>query len=350
MQWASLAVVLLPLAVLAFPYDYFEDDQQQRFAELEDGRLNEPANALDDKIEILATDKPLGQVSGLAVNPKGDLVAFHRANRVWDEKTFNDDETLAKGLAAIKNNTIAVMSQEGKVLDEFGADLFYMPHGLTIDSKGNLWVTDVGSHQVHKIDGATKKIVMSLGEKMVPGNDAKHFCKPTDVAVASNGHFFVADGYCNSRVLKFDAAGNLIATIDAAIESEQPDEFVVPHSISLIEDLNMICIADRENQRVQCFSAGLAEGHRSVPTGIPITAANDIGRVYAIRERDHYLIGVTGESEDVEPQLFTIDMNSGTTNTFAKGIENAHALAISAEGNVFVSQLEPSRILKLSLV
>lgn len=41
------------------------------------------------------------------------------------------------------------------------------------------------------------KPILELGEKLVPGNDEKHFCKPTDVAVAKNGDFFVADGYCN---------------------------------------------------------------------------------------------------------------------------------------------------------
>ena len=34
-----------------------------------------------------------------------------------------------------------------------------------------------------------------LGTAFVPGNDEKHFCKPTSVAVASNGVIFVADGY-----------------------------------------------------------------------------------------------------------------------------------------------------------
>lgn len=36
--------------------------------------------------------------------------------------------------------------------------------------------------------------LMTLGVKLEPGNDNKHFCKPTDVAVASNGDFFVSDG------------------------------------------------------------------------------------------------------------------------------------------------------------
>ena len=40
--------------------------------------------------------------------------------------------------------------------------------------------------------GSEKPLV--LGKAMQPGSDNDHFCKPTDVAVASNGHFFVADG------------------------------------------------------------------------------------------------------------------------------------------------------------
>lgn len=34
-----------------------------------------------------------------------------------------------------------------------------------------------------------------LGAAMEPGSDDTHFCKPTDVAVAPNGEFFVSDGY-----------------------------------------------------------------------------------------------------------------------------------------------------------
>lgn len=35
---------------------------------------------------------------------------------------------------------------------------------------------------------------LTLGVKFEPGSDTKHFCKPTDVAVLSNGDFFVSDG------------------------------------------------------------------------------------------------------------------------------------------------------------
>ena len=29
-----------------------------------------------------------------------------------------------------------------------GANLFYMPHGISVDHENNIWVTDVGLHQV----------------------------------------------------------------------------------------------------------------------------------------------------------------------------------------------------------
>uniref|UniRef100_A0A0K0D8I6 NHL repeat protein n=1 Tax=Angiostrongylus cantonensis TaxID=6313 RepID=A0A0K0D8I6_ANGCA len=87
--------------------------------------------------------------------------------------------------------------------------------------------------------------VLSLGEKLVPGDDEHHFCMPTDIAVAKNGYFFIADGYCNSRVLKFDPTGKLVGTFGAAVDELGSSEFVIPHSLALIEDMNLICVADR---------------------------------------------------------------------------------------------------------
>lgn len=36
----------------------------------------------------------------------------------------------------------------GNVLESYGANRFYMPHGLTIDAQDNCWFTDVAMHQV----------------------------------------------------------------------------------------------------------------------------------------------------------------------------------------------------------
>ena len=53
-----------------------------------------------------------------------------------------------------------------------------------------------------------------LGEAFVPGSDEKHFCQPTSLAVSeATGTFFVADGYCNSRILKYNKDGKLLKII-----------------------------------------------------------------------------------------------------------------------------------------
>ena len=49
--------------------------------------------------------------------------------------------------------------------------------------------------------------LLTLGTKFEPGSDDAHFCKPTSVAVMHDGSFFVADGYCNTRILKFGPTG-----------------------------------------------------------------------------------------------------------------------------------------------
>ena len=53
---------------------------------------------------------------------------------------------------------------------------------------------------------------LTLGQRLEPGPGKHQLCMPTDVAVAATGEVFVSDGYCNSRVLKFDPAGSLLRT------------------------------------------------------------------------------------------------------------------------------------------
>ncbi|RCN27995.1 hypothetical protein ANCCAN_26267 [Ancylostoma caninum] len=44
-----------------------------------------------------------------------------------------------------------------------------------------------------------------------------------------------------------------------------------------------------------------------------------------------------------------MDMTNGKANTFIKGIENPHSLAISDEGTVYISQIHPNQIIQISL-
>jgi peptidylamidoglycolate lyase len=192
---------------------------------------------LPDGIEI-------GQVGGIGVDSHGDIFVFHRAERVWEGEEI--------ALELISSPTLLILDAEtGNLLESWGADMFVMPHGLTIDSEDNLWLTDVGLHQVFKFDRAGN-LLMVLGERGVAGEDSAHFNMPTDVAVAPDGSLYVSDGYRNSRVIKFSADGNYITSWGSY--GKGPGDFDVPHSIA-IDSEGRIYVADRGNARLQIFDS-----------------------------------------------------------------------------------------------
>ena len=114
---------------------------------------------------------------------------------------------------------------------------------------------------------------MTLGKAFEPGSDNSHFCKPAAVAVMSTGDFFVADGYCNSRVVKFNSRGekilewgrayqpNMFAGVQSWFSRLSPPAyaFQIPHALALAEEHDLLCVADRENGRIQCFKASNGE-------------------------------------------------------------------------------------------
>ena len=68
------------------------------------------------------------------------------------------------------------------------------------------------------------------------------------VAVANDGTIFVADGYCNSRVVRYSASGKF------EVEYRLPrGEMDIPHSLVLDECNYALYVADRENSEVHKF-------------------------------------------------------------------------------------------------
>ncbi|CAD5111618.1 DgyrCDS913 [Dimorphilus gyrociliatus] len=290
---------------------------------------------------------PSGEVGGLAVDRNGLLGVFHRAERIWKLDDFSKNGTyLKKNEGPISSPTLMVVDPSGKILKSFGENEYYMPHGLTIDKDGNYWLTDVARHQVFKINKGEEKPTLTLGTAFVPAKDnqdLKNFCKPTDVAVASNGEFFVSDGYCNSRVLKYSPDGNLIGIIGEG-------DFAIPHSLAINEDLDIICVADREHERITCYKAGIRD---KAYTGLKIGQINEnVGRVFAIEFGSNgRLYAVSGNSERLAPIGMTIELGEDERGVWSYGIvslwspekkfQSPHDLAVSLdESSVYVGELK----------
>lgn len=48
----------------------------------------------------------------------------------------------------ISTPTVFKFSSQGVLEQVWGAGLFYLPHSITVDHLGNIWITDVAMHQV----------------------------------------------------------------------------------------------------------------------------------------------------------------------------------------------------------
>ncbi len=63
-----------------------------------------------------------------------------------------DEEFRFVNRTPIPNDVVVTVDPDtAEVRDSWGSNMFYMPHGLTIDSRGNHYITDVGLHQVMRV-------------------------------------------------------------------------------------------------------------------------------------------------------------------------------------------------------
>ena len=75
----------------------------------------------------------LGACSGVAVNSEGHVYLFHRGKQ-----------------------PLICLDDGGKFIRSWGDDVIGSAHGLRIDRDDNVWVTDIGNHQVLKFNPTGK--------------------------------------------------------------------------------------------------------------------------------------------------------------------------------------------------
>lgn len=290
----------------------------------------------------------LGQATGVDIDSRGRVYVFHRSGRLWSNEQ-------PASLALISRSTIEVFgAASGRHLRSWGANLFVMPHGLTIDRHDNVWLTDVGLHQVFKFspDG---KLLLVVGEARVPGSDRTHFNQPTDVAVLPDGSFYVSDGYGNTRVVKFSAAGEF--QLEWGRRGTGPGEFDLPHAVD-VDSRGHVYVADRSNARVQVFdgTGRFLTEWRSAELGRPFSVAVSANRAVVVDGGDQSLCSVNpSQAERAECGLdrsgaAEVDLNGRVLSKFGRfgnydgEFRVAHDVAIASDGSIFVVDVGGQRV------
>lgn len=281
----------------------------------------------------------LGQATGVGIDSKGAVLVFHRAGRTWIEPF---------PIKPIATPTVwAFDGKSGRFLRSWGAGMFIMPHGLTVDRNDNVWLTDVGRQQVFKFapDG---RLLLTLGERGIAGADTAHFNFPTDVAVRPDGGFYVSDGYRNTRVLRFDAQGHFL--YQWGKPGKGPGEFDLPHGLAL-DRAGRVYVADRGNARVQVFDS---TGHFIADWHGPL-----LGRPYGVAvSPDGTIYSVDGGDQPIGPPDrggATRLRADGTVLERFAGFGNydgqfrlAHDVAVGTDGAVYIVDAWGQRVQKFT--
>jgi peptidylamidoglycolate lyase len=275
----------------------------------------------------------LGLVAGVAMDPAGRVVAFRRAGRPF----------APPGEIPITRPAVLVLDPAtGAVVSSWGKDVFLVPHSITFDRDGNVWVSDTGLHQVMKFSPDGRRL-MVLGEARVPGTDAAHFNQPSGVTVADDGSFYVSDGYRNTRTMHFAPDGRLLREWGAP--GNGPGQFRLPHGVALGRD-GLIHVADRENARMQSFDK---EG-RHVRTWDSV----ELGRPFAMLETpERSIFGgrwlVSSRSRQAGrdapgwSRVNVVDGSGRVLGSFAEitgtgeQVLPGHGLAMGADGSVYLA-------------
>ncbi len=301
----------------------------------------------------LPDGREMGAVGKVTMDPDGEhLWAVIRCDAPGE---FFGYECLDSDL-----DSVVKFDMDGNVADSFGGGMFIWPHGIDVDSEGNVWVTDaiaeartpagIRGHQVIKFS-PTGEVLMTLGTPGEAGGGPDRFNAPADVVVADNGDVFVADGHANdtnNRVVKFSQDGTYIK--EWGRSGYAPGEFRTLHAIAMDAD-GRIFVGDRSNNRVQIFDQ----------EGEFIAQWTQFGRPSGISFDDRGRIFVAdSESDDLQNPGWEMgirigDVATGWVTEFilypwgdprSPAGNGAEFVAVDRDGNIYGGEPRPRRIQK----
>ncbi len=291
-----------------------------------------------------------GEASGVAVGPDGDIYYLHRGSGSYGGDTFIEEPTL--------------LVLDGKTMEvkrRLGDGLFQSPHGLEVDDRGQIWITDISLNQIFKLN-AEGSVLKTFGQPYGIGTeiglrirnvlpnfplplDYNQFARPTDMTVFEDGSFAVADGYRNSRIAKFNSDGVMEWEVNQL--GNESGSFNLPHGIS--SDGQHIYVADRDNARIQVFDH---QGNH-----VDTWDAPELGRPYGIEVGDDGLVYVAdggdylnGKQDDPNSQIVILNRQGKILERFGRWgtkegeLRIAHDIAVNANGDIFVAELLNERL------
>jgi peptidylamidoglycolate lyase len=240
------------------------------------------------------------------------------------------------------DHLLMVFDRDGRLVESWDEQLLPLigrPHRVLVnpyDPDRHVWLVDDAAHQILKFS-RNGKLAMTVGQPKNPGSDRTRFNRPTDLAWLPNGDFYVADGYANTRVVKFSAAGEYL--LEWGRPGTGPGEFNTVHGIA-IDDRRRVYVADRGNSRIQVFD----EEGRHLDTW------PDVRFPYFIfMSRDQHLWVADGRTQKILKYDLTGKLLSswGTFGSYPGAMWGPHQFSVDTENNLYIAEAHNGRVQKL---
>jgi hypothetical protein len=336
-----------------------------------------------------------GEVAGVATNSKGEIYVYTRTGTPY--VTIGGSRAVSHG-----GSRLFQFDASGKFVREIGQGIygFLYAQQVRVDAQDNVWIVDQMSNQVVKFNPAGR-VQMVIGRKPeamripalpapappapaagrgapppaapgapgapaaaaspaapggggrgggLPGAGAagEQFNRPTDVAWDAAGNIYVADGYGNSRVAKYDQNGKWIKNWGST--GTAPGQFTTLHGIA-IDAKGMVYVADRGNRRIQVFDADGNFKAQYQNAGTPWAVCISPGA--------HQYLYVSNsnppDSLDYDGEILKMELDGRIVGRFGKvgkqlkEFGTVNAIDCRSENQLYVGEVGNWRVQKLTL-
>ena len=348
-----------------------------------------------DSVDLLKLPEGLylGEIGGVAANSKGDIFVYTRTGH--PTISIGTSRPFAHG-----GSRFFEFDKNGKFVRELGQGLysFLVAQQVRVDPQDNVWLVDQMAGMVMKFD-PNGQIALLLGRKSeserVPSNPAPAaagpggpgggrggagggagrggpgagpgggggrggrgapgaggmqdvFQRPADVAWDAAGDTYVADGFGNARVAKFDKHGKFVKTWGQ--RGSEPGQFNIVHSLA-IDAKGNVYVADTGNKRIQVFDG---DGNfKSQITGIGSPAA------LCITPGAHQYLYSSNSNppDDIDTggEIYKLELDGKIVGQFGKaGMEmkqfgTVNEIDCRSENELLVGEIGNWRVQKLTL-
>jgi hypothetical protein len=340
----------------------------------------------------------LGEIGGVATNSKGDVFVYTRTGH--PTISIGTSRPFAHG-----GSRLFQFDKTGKFVREIGQDSYglLVAQQVRVDPQDNIWVVDQMSSMIMKFS-PSGQIQMLLGRKAeserVPaaplltpqvaafpggggaggrgrgdaaggggrgadaeapagqrggrggppgaGQQSDVFQRPSDVAWDAAGNIYVADGFGNARIAKFDKVGKFVKSWGS--RGSEPGQFNTAHGIAIDAQGN-VYVADTGNKRIQVFDTDGNFKTQFTNIGSPAAICLTSGPrpvLYSSNSNPPDDIDANGE-------IYKLDLTGKVLGKFGKAgkqmkeFGSVNQIDCRSENELFVGEIGNWRVQKLTL-